>query len=97
VGYIGNKSLLHVLITLENRENVFKLPARVTLAGDKRIQWYTDLANPKFPLQKLGKTVPHGKKDQELLELLFSNKTPVDRAVWYIRCLGAIEIVSYRL
>jgi mediator of RNA polymerase II transcription subunit 12 len=96
VGHLSNKSPFRVLITLGNRENVFKLPARVTLAGDRRIQWYADLANPDFPLQKLGKTVPHGKKDQELLELLFSNKTPVDRAVWYIRCLGAIEIVSCR-
>lgn len=86
-------NLTVVFIHTFSRENTFKLPARVTLAGDKRVQWYADLANSDVPLQKLAKNVPHGKKDQDLLEFLFTNKTPVDRAVWYIRCLGAIEIV----
>lgn len=48
-----------------------------------------------MPLQKLAKSVPHGQKGPDVLDMLYANKVPVPRALWYIRVLGAIEIVRH--
>ena len=67
----------------------------MTLNEQKRELWFTELANPDIPLQKLARNVPHGYKGEKLLEMLASRNVPLPRAVWYIKAVGASEIVRY--
>jgi hypothetical protein len=77
------------------RPSTFKLPAKVTVHNSKRDAWIADLANSQIPLSKLANSsIPHPFKGHDLLEMLYSNKIPIDRAVWYVRVLGAHETVS---
>jgi mediator of RNA polymerase II transcription subunit 12 len=69
------------------------MPTRVTLNDSKRQSWLADLANPDVPLYKLGKSVPHGAKGHDLLDLLQTNRVAIPRAVWFLRVLGANETV----
>lgn len=64
----------------------------MTFGGDKKTQWYEKLADPNVPLHEITQ-VSHGTKNADGIEILYANKLPVDRAFWYIRALGAIEIV----
>lgn len=73
----------------------FKMPSRVTLNDAKRQAWFADLANDDVPLHKLGKSVPHGAKGHDLLDLLQSNNVAIPRAVWFLRVLGANETVRW--
>jgi mediator of RNA polymerase II transcription subunit 12 len=66
----------------------------VTLNDAKRRAWFRDLANPDVPLHKLGKSVPHGAKGHDLLDLLHTNNVAIPRAVWFLRVFGANEVVS---
>ena len=70
------------------------MPTRVTLNDAKRQAWFADLANPEVPLYKLGKSVPHGAKGHDLLDLLQSHNVAITRAVWVLRVFGANETVS---
>jgi len=72
------------------------MPSRVTLNDAKRHAWFADLANPDVPLHKLGKSVPHGAKGHDLLDLLHANKVAIPRAVWFLRVFGANETVRRR-
>ncbi|KAI0093156.1 hypothetical protein BDY19DRAFT_989824 [Irpex rosettiformis] len=74
----------------------FRLPIRVTLNDAKRQAWFADLANPDVPLQKLGKSVPHGAKGHDLLDLLHDNSVAIPRAVWFLRVFGGNETVGLR-
>lgn len=74
----------------------FRLPARVTLNETKRRSWFRDLANPDVPLHKLGKSVPHGAKGHDLLDLLHTNNVAIPRAVWFLRVFGANEVAGLR-
>ncbi|KAG6370976.1 hypothetical protein JVT61DRAFT_10690 [Boletus reticuloceps] len=74
----------------------FKMPSRVTLNDAKRQAWFADLANDDVPLHKFGKSVPHGAKGHDLLDLLQSNDVAIPRAVWFLRVLGANETVGLR-
>lgn len=56
-----------------------------------------DLADPKIPLYKLGKNIPHGAKGHDLLDLLHTNKVEISRAVWFVRVFGSNETVRSRL
>lgn len=69
------------------------MPSRVTLNDSKRQAWFADLANTDVPLYKLGKSVPHGAKGHDLLDLLHSHKVAIPRAVWFLRVFGANETV----
>lgn len=69
------------------------MPSRVTLNDTKRLAWFSDLADPDVPLHKLGKSVPHGAKGHDLLDLLQSNNVAISRAVWFLRVFGANETV----
>lgn len=71
----------------------FRLPSRVTLNDAKRLAWFTDLANPNVPLHKLGKSVPHGAKGHDLLDLLHTKNVAIPRAVWFLRVFGGNETV----
>ncbi|THH13392.1 hypothetical protein EW146_g6819 [Bondarzewia mesenterica] len=74
----------------------FRMPSRVTLNDAKRQAWFADLANPDVPLSKLGKSVPHGAKGHDLLDLLHTNNVAIPRAVWFLRVLGANETAGLR-
>ncbi|KAL4080156.1 hypothetical protein V8B97DRAFT_1914244 [Scleroderma yunnanense] len=74
----------------------FKIPSRVTLNDTRRQSWFADLANPDVPLHKLGKSVPHGAKGHDLLDLLQSNNVAIPRAVWFLRVFGANETAGLR-
>lgn len=76
-----------------SRPSTFRMPSRVTLNDAKRQAWFADLANPDVPLHKLGKSVPHGAKGHDLLDLLQSNNVAISRAVWLLRVFGANETV----
>lgn len=69
------------------------MPSRVTLNDVKRQAWFADLANDDVPLHKFGKSVPHGTKGHDLLDLLQSNNVAIPRAIWFLRVLGANETV----
>ncbi|KAF8160920.1 hypothetical protein B0H34DRAFT_795767 [Crassisporium funariophilum] len=74
----------------------FRMPTRVTLNDAKRQVWFADLANPDVPLHKLGKSVPHGAKGHDLLDLLHLNSVAISRAVWFLRVFGANETAGLR-
>lgn len=76
-----------------DRPSTFRLPSRVTLNDSRRQTWFRQLADPNVPLYTLGKSVPHGAKGQDLLEMLYSNNVEISRAVWFVRVLGANEMV----
>ncbi|KAG5638808.1 hypothetical protein H0H81_010037 [Sphagnurus paluster] len=76
--------------------STFRIPTRVTLNDSKRQAWFADLANPQVPLHKLGKSVPHGAKGHDLLDLLQSNNVEISRAVWFLRVFGANETAGLR-
>lgn len=76
--------------------STFKIPSRVTLNDTRRQSWFADLANPDVPLYKLGKSVPHGAKGHDLLDLLQSNDVAIPRAVWFLRVFGANETAGLR-
>ncbi|KIM45096.1 hypothetical protein M413DRAFT_441761 [Hebeloma cylindrosporum] len=76
--------------------STFRIPMRVTLNDAKRQAWFADLANPDVPLHKLGKSVPHGAKGHDLLDLLHSNNVAIPRAVWFLRVFGANETAGLR-
>jgi mediator of RNA polymerase II transcription subunit 12 len=64
------------------------------MSDAKRQTWFAELANPDVPLSKLGKSVPHGAKGHDLLDLLHTNNVAIPRAVWFLRVFGANETVS---
>lgn len=76
------------------RDSTFKLPSRVTLNEQKRNLFLKELGDPTVPLHKLAKSVPHGTKNADLLDVLFKSGVPSSRSGWYIGTLGAIEMVS---
>jgi hypothetical protein len=73
------------------------MPSRVTPNDAKRQAWFADLANTDVPLYKLGKSVPHGAKGGDLLDLLQTNNVAIPRAVWFLRVFGANETVCVSL
>ena len=72
------------------------MPSRATFNDAKREAYFKDLANADIPLYKLGKTVPHGAKGHELLDLLHSNNVAIPRAVWFLRVFGSNETVCLK-
>lgn len=55
-----------------------------------------DLADDRIPLNssKFAKSIPHGMKGVDLLEMLWTKKIKFERAVWLIQIIGAHDIVS---
>jgi len=70
----------------------FRPPPRVTLSELRSHYWLVDLCNPRIPLRRLGRTVPHGYSGSKLLTTLLEMRPPVGRAVWFVRCVGASEV-----
>jgi mediator of RNA polymerase II transcription subunit 12, fungi type len=74
----------------------FRPPPRVTLTEAKRKAWLADLANAEIPLRRLSRTIPQGIRGQSLLDQCLSNNIPISRALWFIKCVGANEIRTWK-
>ncbi|KAL8894770.1 MAG: hypothetical protein Q9192_004065 [Flavoplaca navasiana] len=70
----------------------FKPPPRVTLTDSKREAWLRDLADPKIPLRRLSRTIPHGIRGRALLDHSLAKNIPTSRSIWLAKCVGANEI-----
>ncbi|KAK9476384.1 hypothetical protein V1514DRAFT_336991 [Lipomyces japonicus] len=73
-------------------QTTFKPPPRVTLTDVKREAWLKDLASPAVPLRRLSRTIPHGIRNKVLIEQCVGKNVPINRAVWFARCVGANEL-----
>ncbi|GMM35910.1 Srb8 protein [Saccharomycopsis crataegensis] len=70
----------------------FKPPPRVTLTEQKKELWLKNLADSSISLRKLSRTIPHGIRNKTLLDQLVSKRVPVNRAIWFIKCIGLNEL-----
>lgn len=75
------------------RDHTFKIPARFTLHESKKLSFVADLANPSVPLHRLTKSIPHGYKGLDLLEMLWKNGVSLERGIWFAKVIGANEMV----
>ncbi|ORY57990.1 hypothetical protein BCR35DRAFT_309518 [Leucosporidium creatinivorum] len=96
---LGNLARLASAVKKQQESNVpsyeppnFRLPKRNTLSDSRRESWLADLANPAIPLSKLYSVIPNSARGVGLLELMWSRKVEVERAVWFVRASGAGEI-----
>ncbi|CDZ97709.1 RNA polymerase II transcription mediator [Phaffia rhodozyma] len=74
--------------------STYKPPTRLILHESKRQTFFSDLTNPAVPLSRLARSVPHGIKGLDMLEMFATNEVPVERAVWLLKTLGACEMTS---
>lgn len=70
----------------------FRPPPRVTLTEAKRKSWIADLADENVPLRRLSRTIPQGVRGTALLEQCLVHNVPSNRAMWFVKCVGANEI-----
>ncbi|EEB05158.1 mediator complex subunit Srb8 [Schizosaccharomyces japonicus yFS275] len=73
----------------------FKPPPRVTLQESKRASWFQDLANHLVPLSNLAKRIPHGIWGKDILRSCMSYFVPINRAAWFIKCVGVNEARAF--
>ncbi|KAG5418725.1 SRB8 [Candida metapsilosis] len=74
----------------------FKIPQKVTLTASKRDSWLNDLSNPNVPLKTIGEKIPHGIRGKVLIESLCSRSTPLNRALWFTKCVLFSELLALR-
>ncbi|KIM29831.1 hypothetical protein M408DRAFT_22702 [Serendipita vermifera MAFF 305830] len=86
---IARRSQLYAVV----EDQPLKLPSRMSATGDKKVQYYEKLSNPDVPLHELTR-VQHQLRTADSLEAIYAQKVPADRTFWYIRALGAIEVVG---
>lgn len=72
--------------------STFRPPPRVTLTEAKRKSWIADLADENVPLRRLSRTIPQGVRGAALLEQCLVHNVPTNRAIWFVKCVGANEI-----
>ncbi|ODQ58582.1 hypothetical protein WICANDRAFT_33311, partial [Wickerhamomyces anomalus NRRL Y-366-8] len=72
--------------------STYKPPPRVTLTDQKRESWLKDLASSDVPLRKLARTIPHGVRNKSLLDQCVLKNIPINRAIWFVRCVGTNEL-----
>ncbi|KAL2414812.1 Mediator of RNA polymerase II transcription subunit 12 [Exophiala dermatitidis] len=72
--------------------STFRPPPRVTLTEAKRKSWIADLANADVPLRRLSRTIPQGIRGQVLLDQCLQGSVPLNRAIWFAKCVCANEI-----
>jgi mediator of RNA polymerase II transcription subunit 12 len=77
-------------------ESTYKLPNRVVYNETMKKSFLNDLADEGIPLNspKFAKSIPHGMKGQDLLEMLWTRRIKVDRAAWLVQIIGAHDVVS---
>ena len=76
--------------------STFRPPPRVTLTEAKRRSWIAELADSDVPLRRLSRTIPQGIRGTSLLEQCLANNVPLNRALWFVKCVGANEIRTLR-
>lgn len=74
----------------------FKIPQKVTLTATKRESWLNDLSNPNIPLKKIGEKIPHGIRSKLLIDALCTRATPINRALWFTKCVLFSELLTLR-
>ncbi|EXJ90347.1 hypothetical protein A1O1_03446 [Capronia coronata CBS 617.96] len=96
---VENLSILFSLILDQKNQHglissasTFRPPPRVTLTEAKRKSWIADLANAEVPLRRLSRTIPQGIRGQVLLDLCLRSCVPLNRAIWFVKCVCANEI-----
>lgn len=96
---VENLSILFSLVLDQKNQHgllssasTFRPPPRVTLTEAKRKSWIADLANPDVPLRKLSRTIPQGIRGLVLLEQCLQSCVPLNRAIWFAKCVCANEI-----
>lgn len=72
--------------------STFHPPPRLTLSDRKKETWFMELKDPKIPLRKLSRAIPHSYTTKVLLDVLMKKEIPVPRAVWFIKCVGANQV-----
>lgn len=82
----------NLVINKISPENRFRLPPRVTLTAVKRETWLNDLANPSIELYRIGNKIPYGIKNKSLVDVLCNKKVPMNRALWFTKCVMLNEI-----
>lgn len=70
----------------------FRPPPRVMLTEAKRKSWIADLADESVPLRRLSRTIPQGVRGVALLDHCLLHNVPSNRAIWFVKCVGANEI-----
>ena len=93
--YVSSLDQRRLQTTVHSR-STFKPPPRVTLTDAKREAWLKDLADPRIPLRRLSRTIPHGIRGKALLDHCLAKKIPTWRAVWLAKCVGANEIRAFK-
>ncbi|KAJ9103635.1 hypothetical protein QFC19_004210 [Naganishia cerealis] len=79
-------------------ESAYRLPNRVVYNESMKKSFLNDLSDESIPLNspKFAKSVPHGMKGLDLLEMLWSRRIQVDRAIWLVHILGVHEVQNLR-
>jgi len=72
--------------------STFRPPPRVTLTEAKRRSWIAELADSDVSLRRLSRTIPQGIRGTSLLDQCLVNTVPTNRAIWFVKCVGANEI-----
>ncbi|CAN3500466.1 mediator of RNA polymerase II transcription subunit 12 [Diutina catenulata] len=85
-----------VINKITRDSNCFSLPPRVTLTASKREAWLRDLANPEVPFSKIGERLPHGIRSKVLIDAICSRQIPMNRALWFTRCVLYGELAERR-
>ncbi|KAI5959339.1 SRB8 [Candida theae] len=74
----------------------FKIPQKITLTASKRENWLNELSNSDVPLKKIGERIPHGIRGKVLIDALCARFTPMNRALWFTKCVLFSEILALR-
>lgn len=73
-------------------KSTFKPPPRVTLTEKKKELWMNNLADSTVSLRKLSRSIPHGIRSKTLLDQLIEKEVPINRAVWFVKCIALNEL-----
>jgi mediator of RNA polymerase II transcription subunit 12 len=90
------KTRNEVINKVKYESNNFRIPPRVTLTASKKEAWLRDLANPNFPLLKIGEKISHGIRNKVLVDTVASRNVPMNRAIWFTKCVLFGELITLK-
>ncbi|KAI8898831.1 hypothetical protein BC833DRAFT_648410 [Globomyces pollinis-pini] len=73
-------------------DSSFQPPERSMMAASIRDAWFNDLAAGQKPLSDLAKKVPHGIKNDKVLDIILEKFIPYPYAIFFIKCVGINEM-----
>ncbi len=78
------------------RKNNFQIPDRIYMKDSNKDTWIDDLAkNQKGLAEIAAQKVPLiGTKEAKVLDLCVEMQVPLQRAIWFIKCVGYNEMVT---